>query len=155
MMELYPESKLIIQAPYPQGHKARYITSSEIAKMLAAGVIEPATSKWGNPMVLFPKKHCSLRFCIAYRRLNKKTVAEAYPLSQMDDCLDSLGDAAISTTLDCNSGYWQIPVAPEDHYTTTFTAHMETLRHTRMAFGLRTAQASFQRALDTILSSVR
>ena len=42
----------------------------------------------------------SLRFCIDYRRLNTKTVADAYQLPRMDDCLDSLGDAAIFTTLD-------------------------------------------------------
>ena len=32
--------------------------------------------------------------------------------SRVDDCLDSLGDAAVFTTLDCNSGYWQVPFAP-------------------------------------------
>jgi len=28
----------------------------------------------------------------------------------MDDCLDSLGDAQFFSTLDCNAGYWQIPL---------------------------------------------
>ena len=123
--------------------------------MLEAGVIEPATSEWASPVVLVPKKDGSLRFCIDYRRLNAKTVADAYPLPRMDDCLDSLGDAGIFSTFDCNSGYWQIPVAPEDRDKKTFISHMGTFRHVPMPFGLRNAPATFQRVLDIILSGVR
>ena len=54
------------------------------------------------------------RFCVDYRRLNAKTAADSYPLPRMNDCIDSLGHAAVSTTLDSKLGYWQIPVAPED-----------------------------------------
>ena len=96
----------------------------------------------------------SLRFCINYRRLNAKTVPDTY-LLRLDDCLDSLGDAAVFTTLDCNWGYWQVPIASEGRDKTTFTTHLGTLKHLRMPFGLRNAQATFQRALDIILSGVR
>ena len=154
-IELHPDPKPIRQAPSRQGHKARDITSSEMAKMLDAGVIEPASSEWASPVVLVPNKDGSLRFCIDYRRLNTKTVADAYPLPRMYDCIDSLRDVAIFTTLDCNSGHWQIPVAHEYRDKTTFTTHMWTFRHTRMPFGLRNAPATFQRALDIIISGVR
>ena len=123
--------------------------------MLKAGVIEPATSEWASPVVLVPKKDSSLRFCIDYRRLNANTIADAYPLPRMDGCLDSLGDAAVFSTFDCNSGYWQIPVATEDRDKTTFITHTGTFRHVRMPFRLRNAPATFQRALDIILSGLR
>ena len=123
--------------------------------MRDAGVIEPATSEWALPIVLVPKKDGSLRFCVDYRRLNARTVPDAYPLPRIDDCLESLGDAEIFTTLDCNAGYWQVPVAPEDHDKTSFTSYLETFRYTRMPFGLRNAPATFQRALDIILSGFR
>jgi hypothetical protein len=32
----------------------------------------------------------------------------------MDDCLDSLGDAQVFSTLDANTGYWQVKVAEKD-----------------------------------------
>ena len=105
--------------------------------------------------MLVPKKDGSLRFCIDYRRLNAKTVTHAYPLPRIDDCLDSLGDAAVFSTFDCNSGYWQIPVASEDRDKTTFITRTGTFRHVRMPFGLRKAPDTFQRALGIILSGLR
>ena len=73
----------------------------------------------------------------------------------MDDCIDSLGDAVVFTTLDCNSEYWEVPVAPEDQDKTTFTTHCGTFRYTRMPFALKNAPATFQQALDIILSGAR
>ena len=155
LIELEPGTKPIRQAPYRQDQKGREIQQQEITKMLDAGFVEPATSEWASPVVPVPKKDGSLRFCIDLCRLNAKTVPDAYPLPRMDDCLDSLGDAAVFTTLDCNSGYWQVPIAPEDRDKTTFTTHLGTFRHLRMPFGLRNAPATFQRALDIILSGLR
>ena len=154
-IELAPGTTPIRQAPYRQGHRGRDVQAEEITKILEAGVIEPAISEWASPVVLLPKKDGSLRFCMDYRSLNAKTVADAYPLPRMADCLDSLGDAAVFSTFDCNSGYWQIPVAMEDRDKTTFITLMGTFRHVRMPFGLRNAPATLQRALDIILSGLR
>jgi hypothetical protein len=73
----------------------------------------------------------------------------------MDECLDSLGEAEFFSTLDANTGYWQIEVAPEDRDKTTFSCHVGMYRFTRMPFGLLNAPATFQRAMDIILSEVR
>jgi Reverse transcriptase (RNA-dependent DNA polymerase) len=66
----------------------------------------------------------------------------------MDECIDYLGDAKICTTLDCNSGYWQVPVRPEDREKTTFTSHEGLYWFLRMPFGLRNSSATFQRFVD-------
>ena len=106
-------------------------------------------------MILVPKKDASFRFCVDYRRLNAKTAADSHPLPRMDDCIALLGHAAVFTTLDCNSGYWLIPVTPEDRDKTTFTTHMGTFRHLRMPFGLKGAPATLQRALDINVFVIR
>jgi hypothetical protein len=122
--------------------------------MESLGVIEPSTSEWAAPIVLIPKPDGSLMFCIDYRKLNEVTIRESYPLPRMDDCLDSLGAATIFTTLDANSGYWQLEVAEEDKDKTSFISHMGTYRFSRMAFGLVNAPATFQRSMDVLLTSV-
>ena len=54
------------------------------------------------------------------------TVRDTYPIPRMDEFLDSLGEANVFTTLDCNSGYWQTPVAEDDRPKTKFTCHAGT-----------------------------
>ena len=73
--------------------------------MLKKGFIEPANTEWASPAVLVPKTDGSLRICIEYRILNSMTVRDAYPIPRIDKCIDSLSDAVIFSTLECNSGY--------------------------------------------------
>ena len=50
---------------------------------------------------------------------------------------------------------WQIPLAEEDKPKTAFTCHCGTYQCTRLPFGLCNAPATFQRAMDMILSGVK
>ena len=152
---LKPNTRPIHQQPYRAGPKSRAILEEHIQSQLEAGVIEPAQSEWASPIVLAPKNDGTLCFCVDYRRLNNAIIPDTYPLPRMDDCIDSLGEAAVFTTLDANSGYWQLPLAAQDKDKTTFTSHCGAFRYTRMPFGLRNAPATFQRALDIILTGVR
>jgi hypothetical protein len=90
--------------------------------MLDMKVIEPASGPWWAPIVLILKPDGSIRFCVDYRKLNDVSVNDSYALPRIDDCLDSLGSARYFTTLDANSGYWKINVAPEDRERTAFTS---------------------------------
>jgi Reverse transcriptase (RNA-dependent DNA polymerase) len=123
--------------------------------MLDMDVIEPASGPWSAPVVLVPKPDGTIRFCIDYRKLNAVTQNDSYALPRIDDCLDSLGEARYFTTLDANCGYWQIDVNEKDREKTAFTSHKGLYQFKRMPFGLMTAPATFQRAIDVVLSSVR
>ena len=84
------------------------VEKEEVERMLKASVIEPANSECAIPVVLITNPDGSVRFCVDYRKLNAVTVKDSYTLPRMDECLDSLGDATIFSTLNCNSGYWHI-----------------------------------------------
>ena len=91
-------------------------------QMLAADVVEPSSSPWCRPVVLFKKPDGSSRFCIAgYRALNNVTRKDAYPLPRIDDTIDSLGGAKYFSTLHLQSGYWQVDVDSEFRDKTAFS----------------------------------
>jgi len=48
---------------------------------------------------------------------------DAYPLPRMEDCLHSLGDAKVITSLSCTAGYWQVLLRPADREKIAFTTH--------------------------------
>ena len=110
-IELIPGATPVRQMPYRQGPKGRQYEKEEVDRMLREGVIQPSVSEWSSPVILLPKPDGSLRFCVDYRRLNTLTHRDRYPIPRMDECVDSLGDAQVFTTLDANSGFWQVPVA--------------------------------------------
>jgi len=135
-------------APRRAGYTPREAETAKVRRQLEADVIEPTSSEWGFPVVLVPKKDGTLRFCVDYRLLNVVTKKDSYLLPRMDECIDSLGEATIFSTLDCNAGYWQVAIAPEDREKTAFVCHECACQYKRTPFGLTNDPATFQRALD-------
>jgi len=83
------------------------------------------------------------------------TIKDAYPISRMDECIDSLGDARVFSTMDCNAGYWKIPVAEQDKHLTAFTCNSNAFQCVRLRFEFCNAPPTFQRAMDMILAGVK
>jgi len=92
---------------------------------------------------------------VDYRLLNAVSKRDSYPLPRIDECIDSLGEAKVFSTLPCNAGYWQVLIADGDREKTAFVCHKGAYHYKRMPFGLTNAPATFQRALDIILSGVK
>ena len=78
----------------------------QIESMLEHGFVRPSDSPHGAPVLFVPKKDGSLRFCIDYRWLNKKTVKNRYPLPLPEELFDRLGRARVFSKIDLRSGYW-------------------------------------------------
>ena len=151
----------------------REVVKKEVLKLLHAGIIYPVPhSEWVSPVQVVPKKGgmtvvqneknelipqrtiTGWRMCIDYRKLNKATRKDHFPLPFIDEMLERLANHSYFCFLDGYSGYHQIPIHPNDQNKTTFTCPYGTFAYRRMSFGLCNAPASFQRCMMSIFSDM-
>ncbi|KAK8632765.1 hypothetical protein V6N13_073146 [Hibiscus sabdariffa] len=149
------------------------VAMKEIIKWLDVGIIYPISdSSWVSHVQCVPKKGgmtvitneanellptrtvTGWRICMDYRKLNKATKKDHFPLPFIDQMLDRLAGKAYYYFLDGYSGYTKIAIAPEDQEKTTFTCPYGTYAFRRMPFGLCNAPATFQRCMLPIFSDM-
>ncbi|CAH9092572.1 unnamed protein product [Cuscuta europaea] len=149
------------------------VVKKEVIKLLDAGIIYPISdSRWVCPIHVVPKKggftvvpneHNELiptrlvtgwRMCIDYRKLNKVTNKDHYPLPFIDQLLERMANHSHYCFLDGFSGYFQIMIHPDDQEKTTFTCAYGTFAFRRMSFGLCNAPGTFQRCMMAIFSDL-
>ena len=125
---------------------------AHIQEILDLGAIRPSNSPWTSAIVLVRKKDRRLRFCIDLRRLNNRTVKDAYSLPKIESILDSLIGAKIFSTLDLKAGYWQAEMAEECK---AFTCGpLGFYECDTMPFGTTNAPATFQRLMHNCLGDL-
>ncbi|GJW77386.1 reverse transcriptase domain-containing protein [Tanacetum coccineum] len=145
------------------------VVKKEVIKLLDTGLIYPiSNSPWVSPVQVIPKKGgmtvvknekdelipqrtvTRWRVCIDYRKLNNATQKDYFPLPFIDQMLERLAGHEYYCFLDGFSGYFQIPIAPEDQEKTTFTCPYGTFAYKRMLFELCNAPATFQCCMTAI-----
>lgn len=129
----------------------REIVKEHIERMLKSNIIRPSQSPWSAPIVLTNKKDGTQRFCVDYRKLNKLTTKDAYPLPRVDDIFSQLRGSTIFSTLDLEQGYHQIELAENDKPKTAFNSFLGLYEFNVLPFGLSNGPATFQRTMERVL----
>ncbi|GKA48345.1 putative nucleotidyltransferase, ribonuclease H, partial [Tanacetum coccineum] len=162
--------KPVIQPQRRLNPKVQDVVKNKIVKLLDSGLIYPISdSSWVSPIHVVPKKGgmtvvlndnnelipsrtvTGWRVCIDYRKLNDaNSNKDHFPLPFIDQMLERLCGNEYYCFLDGFSGFFQIPIAPEDQEKTTFTCPYGTFAYRRMPFGLCNAPATFQRCMTAI-----
>ncbi|KAL0463296.1 UNVERIFIED_CONTAM: Retrovirus-related Pol polyprotein from transposon [Sesamum latifolium] len=150
-IELVPGTKPPARAPYRILQPELVELRKQLKDMLESGIIKPAKSPYGAPVLFQKKADGSLRMCCDYRALNKIIVKNKYPIPLVADCFDRLSQAKYFTKIDLRSGYWQVRIKEGDEAKTTVVTRYEAFEFLVMPFGLTNAPATFSTLMNQVL----
>ncbi len=120
------QHKIELDTSIPLAHQIRYklnpnyatVVKQDIDKLLAAKFIQLVEEvTWLSPIVVIPKKNGKLKICVDFKKLNKATKKDPYPLPFSDEELNIVAGYEAYSFLDGYSRYHQIFIALEYIYT--------------------------------------
>lgn len=125
-------------------------------EMLEKEIIQESRSPYNSPIWVVPKKSDASgkkkwRVVVDFRKLNSKTIHDSYPIPNISEILDQLGNARYFSAFDLASGFHQIAMKKKDRWKTAFSTPHGHFEFIRMPFGLKNAPAEFQRMIDRAL----
>ncbi|XP_047479369.1 uncharacterized protein LOC125032316 [Penaeus chinensis] len=147
-VELTPEVRPIRQSSYRLSPEKKAVMKKEVDYLLDHGLAEPSNSPWASPSLLVPKPDGTSRLCTDYRKLNKVTIPDSYPLPLIEELVDSIGQAKFITKIDMQKGYYQIGLTDNAKIISAFITPFGLYNYTVMPFGMCNAPATFQRAIN-------
>jgi hypothetical protein len=103
-------AKPMITPPYRHPRRFKDEIEKAIKELLAMKHIRPSSNPFASSVVLVLKKDGTMRMCIDYRALNKKTIKNWYPIPRTDELMDELHGAVFFSKIDLRSGYHQINI---------------------------------------------
>ena len=125
-----------------------------LKELIKCGFIRPSRSDWGSAIVMVPKKNGTWRMCQDYRPLNAVSTCCQFPLPRIDDMLHRFRGMTYFTALDLMKGFHQIPMDEGSIPKTAFVTPLGQYENVVMPFGLHSAPATFQAAMQEVLAGL-
>lgn len=150
------DAQPIRSKPYRVSLSEQAIIKDLITQMEEEQIIRPSRSEWASPIVLVKKKGTTdLRFCVDYRKLNKITKVDPYPIPNMDCVLENLSGNKWFSKLDVKSMYWQVKMDEESKKKTSFVVHCGQYEFNVMPFGLISAPMTAMRVMSEVTRDMK
>ena len=149
-IDLYLGTDPISIAPFRMALVELKELNLQLQELKGKGFIRSSTSPWGALVLFVKKKDGTLRLCVDYRKLNRVTVKNNYPLPRIEDLFDQLNGDCYFLKIDLRSRYHQLRVRDSDISTTSFCTRYGHFEFVVMPFGLKNSPSAFMDMMNRI-----
>lgn len=155
-LSLKENSKPIFFKARPIAFALRDKVDKEIDRLVGLGILEPVEySDYASPIVPVLKRDGSVRLCADYSvSINKQLIAEQYPLPTINELFSKIHGGHQFSKLDLSMAYNQFILDDESKNITCINTNRGLYRFNRLVFGLTSAPAIFQRAIEGVLAGI-
>ena len=144
-LNVYPSSKPVRQKKRVFALERDNAIKEEVQKLtLAKFIREVYYPDWLTNVVMCKKANGKWRMCVDFTDLNKACPKDSYPLSCIDQLVDSTTGHRLLSFMDAFSGYNQIRMDETDQEKTSFVTTQGLFCYKVMPFGLKNAGATYQ-----------
>ncbi|KAM1356465.1 hypothetical protein ACFX2I_030545 [Malus domestica] len=161
-LSIDPKTKPVKQKRRSYDAERYEAMKAEVEKLKGIGFVREVNyPKWVANVVLVkknPTKESLLlqkvlwRMCVDYTDLNKGCPNDSFPLLLIDRLIDSTTGCEILSFMDAYSGYNQILMNHPDQEHTAFTTDRGLYCYKVMPFGLKNAEATYQRLVNSMFA---
>uniref|UniRef100_A0A183BQV6 Reverse transcriptase domain-containing protein n=1 Tax=Globodera pallida TaxID=36090 RepID=A0A183BQV6_GLOPA len=149
-MKFKPDVQAKKCKPRPVPFALRSEVEKVIDQWVKDGVLEPVnTSEWATPLVIVPKPGNKIRLCCDYKvTVNPWLDIHQYPLPRPEELFTTLNNGKRFSKLDLKEAYLQLMLDDKAKECLTICTHKGLYQFTRMPYGVASAPAIFQQAME-------
>ena len=132
------------------------LVEQELKSLQSKGILEQVKcSEWATPLVPVPQPDGKIRLCGDYKTtVNPVLDVDQYPLPKPEELMATISGGQKFTKLDLSAAYQQMLLDEESRKLVTVNTHLGLFRYCRLPFGIASAPAIFQHAMDTLLKGI-
>ncbi|GFW64991.1 retrovirus-related Pol polyprotein from transposon 17.6 [Trichonephila clavipes] len=131
MRIILKDEEPVCQPPRRLAFTERQEVNKQIEEWLNEDIIRPSSSEYASPIVM-------------------KLVKDKFPLTIIEDVLDTLQEAKVYSTLDLRNGFFHVDVDEDCRKYTSFIVPDGQFEFNKVPFGLSTSPGVFQRYVSSI-----
>lgn len=150
------DAKPVVKKQYPISPHKAIPAQKELQRMVERGILRKIEhSPWREPMLAVDKKDGTVRICLDARELNKVTVRNTYPITDVDQILTRLKTTKYLSSIDLSQAFFQIPLHEDSQLKTAFAFEGQLYCYQRMTMGLKNSPATLAVLIDRIFLDLK
>ena len=139
---------------YPMSPNEQLELDKFLTEHIQKGYLVPSKSLIGSPVFFIKKKDGKLQLVQDYRRLNKITIKNWYPLPLAADIINQLTKALYFTKFDIHWGYHNIHICKGEEWKGVIVTNRGLHKPKVMYFGMTNSPATFQALMNSVFTDL-